>query len=225
MPKGRGEGPPKYPSLEEALATVPKIHGHICTASYLGTRMGLYAMKHLKLERKRDLCVGVEILTCAADGIAAATQCSFGSGRMVFLDRGKFSAVFCNWRTGEAIRVKCKKTVDEEHIAFGAKLEKFYRELDGKSMNVAKAERGKLDEIEEVLIAKWSGMSDNELFTSMRIAIDPQSLQYPLEQQYIPHPVTCGACGDIVEESRTVILDGRRVCRTCHEIRHGNRDA
>ncbi len=226
MPKGKGEGPPKYPSLEEALDTVPKIHGHICTASYLGTRMGLYATTHLKLERKRDLCVGVEILTCAADGIAAATQCSFGSGRMVFLDRGKFSAIFCNWRTGKAIRVRCKRTVDEEHIAYGAKLEKFYRNLDGKSMEKTKAERAKLDEIEEALIAKWNKMSDEDLFTVSQVKVDPQLLQYTLEQQYIPHPIVCDECGDIVEKSRTVASDGGRVCRACYESGgHGNRDA
>ncbi len=217
MPKGRGKGRPTYPTLKEALETVPKIHGHICTASYLGTRMGLYAMKHLKLERKRDLCVGVEVLTCAADGIAAATQCSFGSGRMVFLDHGKFSAIFCNWRTGEAIRVKCVKSVDREHIAFGAKLDRFYRSLDSKSMEKATAEREKLDELEDALIEKWDGMKDDELLIVSPVKIDPASLQYPLEQQYITHPVTCGKCGDIVEKTRTKLRNGKRICKTCYE--------
>ncbi len=217
MPKGNQGGPPKYPTLEEALKTVPKIHGHICTASYLGTRMGLYAMKHLKLERKKDLCVGVEVLTCAADGIAAATQCSFGSGRMVFLDHGKFSAFFCNWRTDDAIRVKCVKDVDEEHIDFGSKLEKFYRTREGKSMEDAMAERAKLDEIEGELIEKWSKMKDEELFVVSEVKVDSNSLQYPIEQQYIPHRVTCDQCGDIVERSRTKMEDRKRLCKTCYE--------
>jgi len=217
MPKGKKGGPPKYPSLEEALETVPKIHGHICTASYLGTRMGLYAMKHLKLDRKKDLCVGVEVLTCAADGIAAATQCSFGSGRMVFLDHGKFSAVFCNWRTGEAIRVKCVKSVDEEHIDFGAKLEEFYRTREGKSMDEALAHREKLDEIEDKLIDKWSKTKDEDLFVVSRVEVDSKTLQYPLEQQYIPHRITCDQCGDIVEETRTSLKDGKRLCKTCYK--------
>jgi formylmethanofuran dehydrogenase subunit E len=208
---------PRYPTLKEALETVPKIHGHICTASYLGVRMGLYAMKHLKLERKRDLCVGVEILTCAADGIAAATQCSFGSGRMVLLDHGKFSAIFCNWRTGEAIRVKCVKSVDREHIAFGAKLEEFYRTREKKTMEEARAERRKLNVIEDALIHKWDGMSDEELFLVSRVEVDSRNLQYPLEQQYIPNPVTCGECGDLVERSRTKLMDGRHLCKTCYE--------
>jgi len=34
--------------------------------------MALYAMKHLQLKRKKDLCAAVEILTCAADGIAGS---------------------------------------------------------------------------------------------------------------------------------------------------------
>ena len=141
---GRGIGKMKFPTLKEALETVPKIHGHICTASYLGTRMGLLANKNIELKRKRDLCVGVEILTCAADGIAAATQCSFGSGRMVFLDHGKFSAIFCNRMTGEAIRVKCKPEIDKEHVAYGTRLEKFYRSLDNVTMEEAMAKKEKL---------------------------------------------------------------------------------
>ncbi len=215
MPNGKKGGPPKYPTLEEALETVPKIHGHICTASYLGTRMGVYAMKHLKLDRKKDLCVGVEVLTCAADGISAATQCSFGSGRMMPLDHGKFSAIFCNWKSGEAIRVKCVKSVDEEHIAFGGKLERFYREREYKNMEEAKADRGRLDEIENGLIEKWSKMEDEDLFIVTQIEVDPDSLQYPLEQQYIPKPVTCGKCGDLVEVSRTKLRDGSHLCKTC----------
>ncbi|MEE8168734.1 MAG: FmdE family protein [Candidatus Hydrothermarchaeales archaeon] len=212
MPKKRVT----FPSLEEALTTVPKIHGHICTASYLGTRMGLYAMKHLKLDRKKDLCVGVEILTCATDGIAAATQCSFGSGRVVFLDHGKFSAIFCNRRTKDAVRVKCVEEIDEEHIAFGTKLNKFYQSLEGKDIEQAEAERRKLDETEERLIEKWSKMKDEELFEVSKVEVDPRKLQYPLEQQYIPNPITCDECGDLVERSRTIEKAGKHICKACY---------
>lgn len=205
----------KFPSLGEVLETVPKIHGHVCTASYLGSRMGLLAMKHIKLKRKKDLCVAVEILTCAADGIAAATQCSFGGGRLVFLDHGKFSAIFCNRVTKEAVRVKCKPSVDKEHIAYGTLLDKFYRSLDRVTMEEAIAEKARLKKIEDALIAKWNKMSDEELFIVSKVEVDPTNLQYPLDQQYIPKPITCAKCGDIVEKSRTIEKEGKRLCKPC----------
>ncbi len=212
---GRGKGEVKFPTLEEALETVPKIHGHICTASYLGTRMGRLAMKHIKLKRKRDLCVGVEILTCAADGIAAATQCSFGSGRMVFLDHGKFSAIFCNRMTCETVRVRCKPDIDREHIAYGKQLDRFYRSLDKVTMEEALTEKVGLKKIEDALIEKWDKMSDDEIFAVTKVEINPGDLLYPLDQQYIPDPITCYSCGDIVEKSRTIGKEGNRICKIC----------
>jgi formylmethanofuran dehydrogenase subunit E len=177
--------------------------------------MALLAMRHLKLERKKDLCAAVEILTCAADGISSATTCSFGSGRLVFLDHGKFSAIFCNWQTGEAVRVRLKPEVDREHIAFGAKLNDFYIKLKDRTMEEAKAAREKLDAEEEELIKKWHKMEDNELFIVDKVEVDPKDLQYLLEQQYIPNPIECDECGELVEESRTVAKGGKRLCKAC----------
>jgi formylmethanofuran dehydrogenase subunit E len=215
LEKKRKKGPPRFPSLEETLKIVPKIHGHVCTASYLGSRMALLAMRHLKLERKKDLCAAVEILTCAADGISSATTCSFGSGRLVFLDHGKFSTIFCNWQTREAVRVRLKPEVDREHIAFGAKLNDFYIKLKDRTMEEAKAAREKLDAEEVELIKKWHKMEDDELFIVNKVEVDPKDLQYPLEQQYIPNPIECDECGELVEESRTVPKGGRRLCKAC----------
>lgn len=215
LEKKRKKGPLKYPSLEEALKIVPKIHGHVCTASYLGCRMALLAVKQLDLKRKKDLCAAVEILTCAADGIASATTCSFGSGRLVFLDHGKFSAIFCNWQTGKAVSVRLKPEIDKEHIAFGAKLNDFYIKLKDRSMEEAKATRKKLDAEEEKLIKKWHEMKDDELFIATEVEVNPKDLQYPLDQQYIPKPITCSKCGDLVEESRTIEKEGKRLCKPC----------
>jgi formylmethanofuran dehydrogenase subunit E len=213
---GKEKGPVKYPSLKEALEVVPKIHGHVCTASYLGSRMALEAVRHLDIRRKKDLCAGVEILTCAADGIQAATQCSFGSGRLVFLDRGKFSVILCNRMTGKAVRVRCTPEVDREHIDYGKELERFYRmQEEGASMEELLAERKRLKKIEDGLIAKWDKMSDEELLIVEEIDIDPKELMYPLEQQYIPRPVECAKCGQLTEETRTEERDGERFCRTC----------
>jgi formylmethanofuran dehydrogenase subunit E len=205
----------KFPSLKEALETVPKIHGHVCTASYLGARMGLYAMKHLRLERKRDLAVGVEILTCAADGIAAATQCSFGGGRLVYLDHGKFSAFFGNWMSGEAIRVKLRPEVDMEHIEYGKKLSDFYRSLPAMPIEKAQKIKKGLKKIENALIDKWDKMGDEELFILQKADINPEILKSPLDQQYIPDPVRCASCSDITESSKTVKKNGKLFCKTC----------
>jgi formylmethanofuran dehydrogenase subunit E len=215
LEKKKKKGPPKYPSLEETLRIVPKIHGHVCTASYLGSRMALLAVKHLDLKRKKDLCAAVEILTCAADGIASATTCSFGSGRLVFLDHGKFSAIFCNWQTGKAVRVSLKPEIDREHIAFGTKLNDFYIKLKDRTMEEAKAARKKLDAEEEVLIKKWHRMEDTEIFIATEVEVNTEDLQYPLDQQYIPDPVTCARCGDMVERMKTTEKEGERLCKPC----------
>ena len=205
----------EFPSLKEALETVPRIHGHVCTASYLGCRMGLYAMRHLKLKRKRDLAVGVEILTCAADGISAATQCSYGSGRLTLLDHGKFSAYFGNWMTGESIRVKINPKVDREHIEYGKKLDQFYRGLPGMSMEKAQSLKAGLKKIEDALIEKWEKIADKDLFILKEADIDPNLLKAPLDQQYIPMPVECAVCGDITESSKTLLKKGRYLCKPC----------
>lgn len=209
--RGHGKRAPRYPSLREALETVPKVHGHICTASYLGTRMGHLAVRLLNLRRKRDLVAAVEILTCAADGIAAATQCSFGSGRLVFLDHGKFAAIFGNLATGEAIRVKCAPSIDEEHIAYGRQLERFYRIYAKGDLEKALAERKRLQEIERQLILKWHRMSDSELFVVTRVEVDLSKLMYPLEVQYISSPERCSVCDELTEASR---LSGG-ICKLC----------
>jgi formylmethanofuran dehydrogenase subunit E len=205
----------KFPTLKEALDTVPKIHGHVCTASYLGARMGLFAMKHIKLKRKRDLAVGVEILTCAADGIAAATQCSFGGGRLVHLDHGKFSAIFGNWMTGGAIRIKLRPDVDTEHIGYGKILNMFYKDLPNITMEEAQQKKVGLKKEEDALIAKWDKMKDEELFILEKVDVDPNLLKAPLDQQYLPDPINCQSCGDITELSKTVLSHGKRLCRPC----------
>jgi formylmethanofuran dehydrogenase subunit E len=205
----------KFPSLKEALETVPKIHGHVCTASYLGARMGLLAMKHIKLKRKRDLSVGVEVLTCAADGIAAATQCSFGGGRLTHLDHGKFSAIFGNWMTGEAIRIKLKPDVDIEHIGYGKILNMFYKDLPHITMEEAQKKKASLKKEEDALIEKWDKMGDDELFVIEKVDIDPNLLKAPLDQQYIPEPLNCESCGDITESSKTFLRNGKRLCKAC----------
>lgn len=205
----------KFPTLKEALETIPKIHGHVCTASYLGARMGLYAMKHITLKRKRDLAVGVEILTCAADGIAAATQCSFGGGRLVHLDHGKFSAIFGNWMTGKAIRIKVSPAVDLEHILYGKALSEFYKDLPQMKMEEANRRKADLKKIEDSLIEKWDKIPDEKLFIVEDIKIDANLLKSPLDKQYISEPVQCGMCGDITERSKTIEEDGQTLCKPC----------
>jgi formylmethanofuran dehydrogenase subunit E len=213
---GKGKGPLTYPDLAEVLEVVPKIHGHICTASYLGSRMALRAVKDLDIKRKKDLCAAVEILTCAADGIQAATCCSFGSGRLTFLDHGKFSAILSNRMTGEAVRVRPVPEVDAEHIEYGKQLEKFYRmQGQGASMEELKAERKRLKVIEDALIEKWGGMSDDNLLICTRVKVDPKDLMYPLENQYIPEPTKCPGCGELTERSRMIEGPDGTSCKAC----------
>jgi len=215
LEKKKKIGPPKYPPLDEVLKIVPKIHGHVCTASYLGSRMALLAVQHLDLKRKKDLAAAVEVLTCAADGIASATTCSFGSGRLVFLDHGKFSAIFSNWITGKSVRVSLKPEIDKEHIEFGTKLNDFYVKLEERNMEEAMAARKKLNVIEDDLIKKWHKMSDEELFIVTEVDVNPEDLKYPLDQQYIPEPIHCSKCGELTEKQKTMKINGDRLCKPC----------
>jgi len=82
-------------------------------------------------------------------------------------------------------------------------------------MNELLKERERLDAIEEKLIAKWSKMSDKQLFVLSKVEINPSDLQYPLAQQYIPSPINCSSCGELTEKSRTIKKNGKRICKVC----------
>ncbi|MFQ6051143.1 MAG: FmdE family protein [Candidatus Hydrothermarchaeota archaeon] len=205
----------KEMTLDEILETVRRVHGHVCTASYLGARMGMLALKKLDIKRKRDLCATVEVLTCAADGIASATNCSFGSGRLTFKDYGKFAAIFCDRRTGKTIRIRCREDVDEEHIRYGSELAKFYEKVDNLSDEEAEKWRKELFDIEDGLLEKWNKMGDDELFIVSEVKVNPEDMMYPLDTQYITNAIKCARCNDLVEERKTVEKDGKRYCRPC----------
>ncbi len=202
-------------TLEEILETVKRVHGHVCTASYLGARMGMIALRELDIKRKSDLCSSVEVLTCAADGIASATNCSFGSGRLTFKDYGKFAAIFCDRRTGKTIRIKCREEIDEEHIKYGAELAKFYEKVKNLSDEEAEAWRKELFDIEDGLLEKWNKLADDELFIISEVNVRPEDIMYPLNSQYITNAIKCAGCGDLVEKIKTIEKGNKRYCHPC----------
>jgi len=71
------------PSFSELLEACAALHRHLCPRQVLGVRMGLFAGQLLDLplpqpHNSKRLLTIVETDGCAADGVAAATNCWVG---------------------------------------------------------------------------------------------------------------------------------------------------
>lgn len=182
-------------SFAELLQESTRIHGHICAGQVIGVRMSMLALSLLGLSDpkgadRKKLYVIVEIDRCATDAIQSVTGCSLGKRSMKWLDHGIMAATFVNLESGRAVRVTALEEARDLARNYCLELgDKYARQL-----------------------AAYKVMPESELFRVETVAVEiqPEDLPgRPLKR------VQCQACGDWVQDSRDVLVDGRVLCRNC----------
>jgi formylmethanofuran dehydrogenase subunit E len=174
--------------LEEQLVKVEEFHGHRCGGGVMGTKMAIYALEQLGLnlnEEHEDLIVFVEIGRCMADAIQVVTKCRIGKKSLNVIDYGKYSATFYKMSTGEGIRL-----TDE----------------DIKHQNKK--------ETDEDLVKRLIEMPNEELFSTRKVEIDLETLNYK-DKKF--NKIICPICNEVVKDNKYIIRNGVGICKSCAE--------
>jgi formylmethanofuran dehydrogenase subunit E len=174
--------------LEEQLIKVEEFHGHRCGGGVMGTKMAMYALEQLGLnlnEEHEDLIVFVEIGRCMADAIQVVTKARIGKKSLTVIDHGKYSATFYKKSTGEGIRL-----TDE----------------DIRNQNKK--------EIDEDLVKRLIEMPNEELFSTQKVKIDLETLNYK-DKEF--NKIVCPICDEVVKDNKYVIKNGEHICKSCAE--------
>ncbi len=178
--------------VELALAEAEAFHGHVCPGQVLGVRLALLGCRAVGLPRPRGskrLIVWVEMDRCGADAIQTVTGCRLGKRTLKFVDHGKLAATFLNTETGEAVRV----------VARAESRELAARRYPGLSHH-------------EAQMAAYRHLSDEELFTVQRVAVELAADDRPGKPSV---RVRCSVCGEEVNDRRHVETPDGPICRAC----------
>ena len=190
--------------LEMAFA----FHGHRCPAMPTGFRMAREMMRRLGVERERDSGLLALVETgdnhfagCFADGVMAATGCTFGKGNIRKLGYGKFALTLYDPRQGKGIR----GVIRTESLRTNMKTD-FFTKYRSKGVPASKVPA----EVADPLVNK--------------------SLQAPIEKicdigrpeemtvesaAHVFAAVPCENCGEMVVESYARVKEGKTLCTPC----------
>jgi len=173
-------------------------HGHLCPGQVVGVRMALLGCRLIGLDEParsdqiKKLLVYVEMDRCAADAVAHVTGVKLGRRSLKFMDYGIMAATFVNLESNSSIRVL--STEEARDLA-----SKYAPEIAEKA---------------EQQIEAYKRMPDCVLF---RV----QKVQVKLDEFDLPGPtrrkVTCRSCGQMIRDSKEIVVDGQALCKPCTE--------
>jgi formylmethanofuran dehydrogenase subunit E len=182
-------------SFDDYLFLAEKAHGHICAGQILGLRLALYGLDLLQLDdplgtHRKRLVTFVEIDRCATDAITVVTGCRMGKRALKFRDFGKVAATFCDLQADRAVRVVALESSKQ-------KAKDLFPAITNKN--------------EQQMMA-YRQLPDSDLFSHawVRVRIGPEDLP-----GYKAPRVQCAQCGEGINFSREVQVDGRVLCRAC----------
>ena len=180
-------------NLENILAVSSARHSHLCPRQVLGARIGLAggAALGLALPRKdKRLLVILESDGCFADGLEAATGCTFGHRTLRVEDYGKIAATFVDVVTGQAIRIAPRLDVRQRAYAYTKDEPRHYF----------------------AQLQAYQAMPDAEL-----LIVEPVCLKVAIEKivSRAGVRVNCEACGEEIINEREVVLDEQVLCHHC----------
>jgi len=180
-------------SLEEYLELAQRAHGHMCAGQVLGVRLAMLGLRELGIEdpvrERKRLVTYVEIDRCVTDAVALVANCRLGKRALKFYDWGKVAATFVDLQTGRAVRIVARETAKQ-------KAREMFPELD-KEQGQRKA---------------YHRLADDELFEKQCVRVEVKAEDLP---GFKGPRVTCAECGEGINFKRTVVRDGRTLCRSC----------
>ncbi len=189
----------KESSLDSILKKTAAFHGHLCAGTVIGTRMALAGLREVGItdpegSQSKDFLVFVETDRCPIDAISVVSGARISRRSLKFLDWGKVAATFVNTRTGKAVRISCPDSARElvDNYASG----EYTDDRHGKTAREADA---------------YKVMPEKELFIIDSVRVD----NYKFSKEKFK--IQCEKCGDIVNDHKEMIVDGRVLCRPCGE--------
>ena len=182
--------------FETLLKGSAEAHGHLCPGQVVGVRMAMLGCRLIGLndpsshDQIKKLIVYVEMDRCTADAVAHVSGVKLGRRSLKFLDYGIMAATFVNLETDSAVRVL--STEDARDLA-----SLYAPEIAGK--------------YQQQLIA-YKLMPDSVLFKvqKVQVAISEFDLPGPTRRK-----VSCQRCGQMVRDSREVVIDNHVLCKPC----------
>lgn len=191
--------------FEKLLEESVKIHGHLCPGQVLGVRLSMLGLKMIDIEdpkgeNRKDFIVFVEIDRCATDAIQSVTGCSLGKRSLKFLDYGKMAATFFNQKTNKAVRILAKE--ESKH-----KAKNYFPDIENKY---------------ECQLEAYKIMPDKELFKWEEVKVVVPEKDMPGRPV---RRVRCEKCGEHVQDSRDMEIDGQALCRSCAQGGYYSRKA
>ena len=204
--RARAQGEPTLISKTVLPEWTREFHGHNCPFMPIGYRMGLVAMHELGVERVRDHGVFalVEIgvghpQTCMADGVMAATGCTYGKLMMERLGYGKIAMVLYAPGKG-AVRVSLISEFQDEL----GKQEFFSFRKRGVEPSEIPAEVAKRA-VDSVLDATDAQLFKVEQLPDFKFARPKGSFA----------KAKCSRCGEYVYERYVRTVEGKPFCIPC----------
>lgn len=171
-------------------------HGHLCPGQVVGVRMAMLGCRLIgfhepaRSDQIKKLLVYIEMDRCTADAVAHVTGVKLGRRSLKFMDYGIMAATFVNLQSNRSIRVL--STEESRDL-----VSRYAPEITEKPLQQIEA---------------YKRMPDCVLF---RV----QKVQVQLNEFDLPGPtrrkVTCVSCGQVIRDSKEVVVNGRVRCKPC----------
>ncbi len=182
--------------FEELLAGSVAAHGHLCPGQVVGVRMAILGLRLLSfnvpptLPQLKKLIVYVEMDRCTGDAVAHVTNVKLGRRSLKFMDYGIMAATFFNLESGLAVRII--STEESRDLAA------LYAPMEANKRS-------------QQLLA-YKVMPDAVMFRVQEVEVDLTEFDLPGPTR---RKVACAKCGQVVRDSREVMLNGQPYCRPC----------
>jgi len=187
-------------SFEKLLQKSVGLHGHLCPGQVIGVRMAMLGLDLLGLDPQgpgyfKRIITFVEMDRCAADAIAAVTECKLGRRSLKYKDYGIMAATFLDLKTNLAYRVVALESSKDLVAEYApATQDSYARE-----------------------IRAYSRMPLEEMFRVEKV-------QVTLSEFELPGPTlkktVCTRCGQVIRDDKEANNGGETLCRPCSGERY-----
>ena len=192
---------------KEVLTKALEFHGHRCWASVAGVRVGLAALRELRVKRSggTQLYGIVEIGEdhggmCFGDGVQYVTGCTFGKGNIRKEPIGKVAFTLIEKDSNQAVRIAFKATLQKQ-IATSAFMQK--RAAGYPADEIPEEEQM------EVVEMVWNAPEEDVLAIGK---------VFDYAGKWVPEVMgfrTCEACGELTALAYLRVVGTRHVCISC----------